>query len=99
MRRIAELTSRALAPVYRAQVSGDLHNDFSDSAVRIQALAQLDPRVQPAQYQVGTIGPGRILTIESAYLRAFFEAAWSGQVTGLLAGPAPEFPEVSFSTR
>jgi dienelactone hydrolase len=96
---IAEFTSHALAPVHRAQVSGALHNDFSDSALLVQALAQLDPRVQPAQYQVGAIGPGRILAIECAYLRALFEAAWSGEASALLAGPAPEFPEVSLSTR
>ena len=79
--------------------TGALHNDFSDSAVLIQALAQLDPRVQPAQYHVGAIDPARILAIESAYLRAFFEAAWSGESSAWLAGPIPEFPEVSFSTR
>lgn len=96
---IAEFTSHALAPVHRAQVSGALHNDFSDSALLVRALAQLDPRVQPAEYQVGAIDPGRVLAIESAYLRALFEAAWSGEASALLAGPAPEFPEVSFSTR
>ena len=96
---IAALRSHALGPVQRAQVSGALHNDFSDSALVVQAVAQIDPRLQPAEYQVVAIEPGRVLAIESAYLRALFEAAWSGEASALLAGPAPEPPEVSFSTR
>lgn len=96
---ITEFTSHALGALHRAEVSGALHNDFSDTALLITALAQLDPRVQLGEYQVGAIDPGRALAIESAYLWAFFEATWSGEPSALLAGQASEFPEVSFSTR
>ena len=95
---IAEFTNHTLAPVHSARVSGSLHNDFSDSAVLIPGLAQLDPRVQPADYQVGPIEPGRVLAIESAYLRALFESAWSGDASALLSGETAEFPEVSATT-
>jgi hypothetical protein len=96
---IEQFTSHAGGHVYTAQVSGTLHNNFSDAGLLIRGLASLDPRVQPQAFQVGTIDPTRALAIQGAYLSAFFEDAWSGKVSALLSGPTAGFPEVMLTVR
>jgi dienelactone hydrolase len=94
---IAFREQAARSPVYEATVLGSGHNDFTDYGALVLALAALDPRVVPAEQLVGSIGPARAWSIESAYLRAFFGAELGGAASPLMSAPAPEYPEVSFS--
>jgi len=96
---IEQFVSHAGGHVYTAEISGALHNNFSDAGLLIRALSSLDPRIQPEALLVGAIDPTRALAIQGAYLRAFFEDAWSGKVSSLLSGPTPAFPEVTFTAR
>jgi hypothetical protein len=96
---IEQFTSHAGGHVYTAEISGVLHNNFSDAGLLVRTLASLDPRIQPQALQVGTIDPTRALAIQGAYLRAFFEAAWSGSASELLSGPTAAFPEVLITPR
>jgi predicted dienelactone hydrolase len=95
---IDQFTTHTVGHVYTAEVSGTLHNNFSDSGILVRALASLDPRVQPEAFQVGAIDPARAIAIAASYLRAFFDAAWTGQEAGLLRGPAADFPEVRLTS-
>jgi dienelactone hydrolase len=96
---IEQFASHSGGHVYTAEINGALHNNFSDSGLLIRALSSLDPRVQPVAYLVGAIDPTRALTIQGAYLRAFFEDAWSGKTSALLSGPTAAFPEVTLTPR
>jgi hypothetical protein len=77
-------------------VAGTGHNDFSDYGALVLALAALDPGIIPADQLVGPIDPSRALAIESAYLRAFFGLALSGQASPLMSAPGADYPEVTF---
>ncbi len=47
---------------------------------------------------LGTIDPGRALTITKAYVEAFFGEYLEGRKSPLLNGPSPEYPEITFET-
>jgi dienelactone hydrolase len=87
----------ARGAVYETEVLGSGHNNFSDQGAFVNQLAALDPSVVPADSLVGTIDTTRALSIESAYVRAFFNAELSGTPSALMSAPAPAYPEVSFS--
>ena len=96
---IEQFVSHADGHVYTAEIRGALHNNFSDTGLLIRALSSLDARVQPEAFQVGAIDPARALAVQGAYLRTFFEDAWSGDVSSLVAAPTATFPEVTFRAR
>jgi predicted dienelactone hydrolase len=76
---------------YLVLVPGMFHADFSDGPL-ISPLA--------ARFGIsGSLPAGRAHEIVNAYSVAFFDRHLKGQVTPLLDGPDPRFPEVRFDAR
>ena len=72
-------------------IEGTGHENFSDRGVYFFfPLHQLG--------FTGSIDGARALAITDAYLRAFFDVAFGGLPTPLLAGPSSSYPEVRFET-
>jgi dienelactone hydrolase len=87
----------ARAAVYEAEVRGSGHNDFTDYGAIVHELAALDSSLVLADFLVGSIGTDRALSIESAYVRAFFGAELSATPSPLMQTSVAEYPEVSFA--
>jgi hypothetical protein len=92
-----EFLAHAKSRVYRVDVKGAQHLDFSDMGILAQGLVSRIPGFDPASLGLGTIEAARILVVQSAYLRAFFDAALEGASPAILKGPSPEFPEVTLT--
>jgi predicted dienelactone hydrolase len=72
-------------------IAGTAHYDFSDM-----------PMVSPLAAAIGLKGPleaSRVLSIIRSYGLAFFDAHLRGSREILLAGPSPDYPEVTFEAR
>ncbi len=70
------------------QIEGTHHFDFTDI-----------PLLTPLIHQLGLAGPigaARGLPLINAYTLAFFDNALKNQPAPLLAGPSPNYPEVTF---
>jgi hypothetical protein len=87
----------ARSALYEVTVLGSGHNDYSDYGALVLELASRNPGIVPAEQLKGPIDPARALSIESAYLRAFFGAELLGEPSPLMSAMASEFPEVAFS--
>lgn len=92
-----QFLAHARSRVYRVEVKGAQHLDFSDMGILAQGLAARVPGLDPSTLGLGTIDAARILTVQSVCLRAFFEAALDGSTPAILKGPSPEFPEVTLT--
>ena len=76
---------------------GSMHGSYFDGEVLFPQLAGvlgLTP-VQLAN-RIGTINPARAITVESAYVDAFFDQHLRHHPEHLLDGPSPRFPEMVF---
>jgi hypothetical protein len=79
------------------RLAGTQHLSFSDGmALYPQAAAALG--LSPAQLAqlVGTIGAGRAITVQRAYIRAFFDRWLRHRDSRLLDKPSPRYPEMQF---
>jgi hypothetical protein len=94
-----QFLAHARSRVYRVDVKGAQHLDFSDMGTLAKGLASRIPGFDPAMLGLGTIEAARVLAIQSAYLRAFFHSALEGSSPALLKGPSPEFPEVTLTVQ
>lgn len=74
---------------YSLTMAGAEHFDFTD-------LPLLSPLTSMLALS-GEIDGRRALTIINAYSVAFFDHVLKGETSPLLAGPSPDYPEVSFS--
>jgi predicted dienelactone hydrolase len=81
-KRRAAIRSRLESPAYRVAVIGAKHMDFSDASLWERDSRGIDPR--------------RVIEIVRTYLVAFFDLYLKDRSAGLLAGPAGQFPEVTF---
>ncbi len=94
-----EFLAHARSRVYRVDVKGSKHADFSDMGLLARGLASKIPGFDPAMLGLGTIAADRILAVQSAYLRAFFDAVLEGSTPAILNGPSAEFPEVTLTVQ
>lgn len=94
---LEQFLAHARSRVYRVDVTGAQHLDFSDMGTLAKGLTSRIPGFDPATLGLGTIAASRVLAVQSAYLRAFFHAALEGASPALLKGPSPEFPEVTLT--
>ena len=86
------LVSHTTAKTYQLTIRGMHHLNFSDYAVLYE------PILRPMQ-MLGSIEGRRGLKITTDYVAAFFDQYLRGAPSALLAGPAPDYPEVQFGTR
>jgi predicted dienelactone hydrolase len=75
---------------YSLVINGATHEDFSDLPLYFR-MEILDAPVENRD-------PMRFLEIENAYILAFFDQYLYDQPSLLLAGPANEYPEVTFKS-
>jgi hypothetical protein len=77
-------------------VANTIHGSFWDYLVIADDLIELGVLPESITERVGTISGTRLLEIESAYIRSFFDKWFKGGTGILLNGPSPEYPEVNF---
>ena len=92
-----QFLAHAKSRVYRVEVAGAQHDNFSDLGTLADGLVALVPGFDRAMLGLGSIESARALTIQSAYLRAFFHTVLQGGTSDLLQGPSPDFPEVTLT--
>lgn len=83
-----ELTASSTGPRYHLIITGTKHYDFT-----------LIPLLSPLTSVIGLKGPlpgPRTLDLVTAYTVAFFEQHLQNTPSALLAGPSPDYPEVTF---
>jgi predicted dienelactone hydrolase len=76
-------------------LAGSRHGSYTDAEA---ILPQLRGRIPDAAIgdAVGTVDPARAITAERAYVTSFFDRWLRGADDGLLAGPSPRYPEITF---
>lgn len=87
-----EIVFRDGQPAYRLTLAGSMHSSFTDEGM----LPFLGDGAKKAM--LGTIEPGRALSITSTFLDAFFDKYLNGKPSPLLSGPSAEYPEITFET-
>lgn len=75
---------------------GAQHATFSDLPFLVKVLGLTQDLPAEVEALLGTLDGARALEIVSSYLVAFFDFALNGRTSGLLQGPTPAYPEVSF---
>ena len=79
------------------QLLGSMHGSYFDGEVLFPQLAgALGLTPTQLMKDIGTINPARAITIESAYVGAFFDQHLRHHTRHLLDGPSPRFPEMVF---
>ncbi|MGF1506939.1 MAG: alpha/beta hydrolase family protein [Anaerolineae bacterium] len=87
--RQRQILANSSEEAYLLTVEGTAHYDFT-----------MIPLLSPITRQIGLSGPlatRRVVTINHAYLLAFFDSALRDQPSRLLAGPSGVYPEVIWS--
>jgi predicted dienelactone hydrolase len=79
------------------QLLGSTHGSYFDGEILFPQLAGV-LGLTPAKLTtlIGTISPARAITVESAYVDAFFDEHLRHHPEHLLDGPSPRFPEMVF---
>ncbi|MEV0351992.1 lipase [Nonomuraea sp. NPDC050680] len=75
-------------------VKGAAHNSFGDD---VRLLRKVGLSEEELAESVGTIPEKRALAFQRAYPLAFFDRFLRGKKSPLLDGPAPRFPEVTYT--
>ena len=84
-------------PNLQLSLTGSMHRTFTDLAVLVPQVAPLvGLSSDEVTALVGTINGQRAITIQRAYLGAFFDTYLRHHESHLLTGPSPRFPEVQF---
>ncbi len=94
----AEFRARQQGPRLQLTLKGSTHNTFTDFAPLVPQLAPI--LGEPPSWVVkgiGTISGQRAVTVERAYIGAYFGTCLRHQGSGLLSGPSPRYPEVVFA--
>lgn len=71
------------------------HGTYTDLGYLAEANGM--PRGE-LEFMFGKIKPIRAVEVVRAYIRGFFDFALKGAEEGLLGGPTPEYPEISFQS-
>jgi predicted dienelactone hydrolase len=76
---------------------GSLHLSYTDAEVVFpQTASAMGLPPDQLAHIIGTINPARAITVESAYVDAFFNQQLRHHPGHLLDGPSPRFPEMVF---
>jgi dienelactone hydrolase len=79
------------------QLLGSAHGSYFDAEILVpQVAGVLGLTPEKLAEIIGTINPARAITVESAYLDAFFGQHLRHHPGHLLDGPSPRFPEMVF---
>jgi predicted dienelactone hydrolase len=79
------------------ELRGSAHGSFNDGAVFYpQAAASIGLTPDQLAEMVGTLAPGRSVSVQRTYLRAFFDQHLRHRDGRLLDAAHPRFPEVEF---
>ncbi|WIM99261.1 hydrolase [Actinoplanes oblitus] len=80
------------------RLSGSTHASFNDSEVFFpQLAAALGLTPEQVAEQIGTLDPHRSITIQRAYLRAFFDQHLRRRAGDRFRAPDPRYPEITFT--
>jgi predicted dienelactone hydrolase len=96
----AEFWSRQRGAKLQLSLTGSKHPTFTDFAPLVPQVAPI--LGQPPSWVIegiGTINGPRAVTVERAYLRAWFDRYLRHRGDRLLGGPSPCYPEVVFVRR
>lgn len=78
------------------EITNSQHDAFEDYAYLYDILLPTGEVPNVGDFY-GSVSGARMLTIESAYISAFFGQCFSGEADPLLAGPSKKYPEVTFA--
>ncbi|GAB2811241.1 lipase [Actinoallomurus bryophytorum] len=90
------LWSNSDGPKLDLHLRGSKHHSYTDMESLVPQLSKIGLPSEAAYEDIGWIDPARAVATERAYLAAFFDRHLRGRDDGLLDGPSPRYPEVSF---
>ena len=94
----AQFWKQQRGPKLQLNLQGSVHDTFTDFAALVpQAAPILHEPPSWVVEGIGTINGPRAVTVERAYLNAWFDTYLRRQSSHLLTGPSPSFPEVRFA--
>jgi dienelactone hydrolase len=94
----AEFRVKQRGPSLQLNLKGSTHDTFTDFAALVPQVAPI--LGEPPSWVVkgiGTINGQRAVTVERAYIGAYFDAFLRHHGSTLLSGPSPRYPEVKFT--
>jgi dienelactone hydrolase len=90
------LWSNSDGPKLDLHLRGSKHHSYTDMESLVPQLSKIGLPSEAAYEDIGWIDPARAVATQRAYLAAFFDRHLRGRDDGLLDGPSPRYPEVSF---
>jgi dienelactone hydrolase len=94
----SEFWTRQRGPKLWLNLKGSKHETFTDFAALVPEVAPiLDKPPSWVIQGIGTINGPRAITVERAYIGAWFDRYLRHQHSSLLGGPSPCYPEVVFT--
>ena len=75
---------------------GSKHHTYTDMESLVPQLSKIGQPPEAAYEDIGWTDPARAVATQRAYLAAFFDRHLRGRDDGLLHGPSPRYPEVTF---
>ena len=95
----AELRTNQRGPLLQLNLLGSMHHTFTDFAALVPQVAPLIG--EPSSWvigEIGTIDGPRAVTVERAYIKAWFDLYLRHRGGDLPAGPSASYPEVRFGS-
>jgi dienelactone hydrolase len=94
----AEFWTKQRGPKLQFSLLGSAHNTFTDFAALVpQAAPILGEPPSWVIAAIGTINGARAVTIQRAYIGAWFDRYLRHHDSSLLSGPSPSYPEARFT--
>ncbi|MFF5296997.1 alpha/beta hydrolase family protein [Paractinoplanes globisporus] len=94
---VAALWSQLRGWRLNVQADGAVHRSYTDYQALLPQLARvIGMSDDELRGWIGTLDPGRAVTIQQAYPLAFFDRHLRHRPSRLLSGPSPAFPEVTY---
>jgi dienelactone hydrolase len=90
------LWSNSDGPKLDLHLRGSKHHSYTDMESLVPQLSKIGLPAEAAYEDIGWTDPARAVAAERAYLAAFFDRHLRGRDDGLLDGPSPRYPEVTF---
>jgi hypothetical protein len=90
------LWSNSDGPKLDLHLRGSKHHSYTDMESLVPQLSKIGLPPEAAYEDIGWTDPARAVATQRAYLAAFFDRHLRGRDDGLLGGPSPRYPEVTF---
>jgi predicted dienelactone hydrolase len=90
------LWSNSEGPKLDLHLRGSKHHSYTDMESLVPQLSKIGLPPEAAYEDIGWTDPARAVAAQRAYLAAFFDRYLRGRDDGLLDGPSPRHPEVTF---